>query len=409
MPFNSVGTTIIFLCLIIAVAAIPAGVIFVAIKKYFADRQISADNILKENLASLGRSFGDEFARLREEISGSLKQNREELAARSDALRLETEARLEKIRETVERSVKEMREENSKKLEEMRATVDEKLHHTLETRLSENFKLVSGLLEEVHKDMGEMRNLAVGVGDLKKVLANVKTRGTFGEIRLGAILEEILAPEQYEVNVSTRKGSSERVEFAVKLPGKGADRDETVYLPIDSKFPEAAYHALLEAYDTADTEKIKVASRMVSDEIKRCARDIRDKYLEPPATTDFGILFLPFEGLYAEVVRNTSLIETLRREYKIVVTGPATLAAFLNSLEMGFRTLAIEKRSAEVWRILASVKTEFAKFGEVLEKAREKLRQADQEIENLVGTRTRQIQSKLKGLESLPAPDDDHV
>jgi len=366
-----------------------------------------ADRI-SDSISNISRSITEGFALNRDEFRKSLKENREELSQRSDALRLETESKLEKIRETMERSLKELREENTKKLDEMRQTVDEKLHHTLERRLSENFKLVSNLLEEVHKDMGEMRNLAVGVGDLKKVLSNVKTRGTLGEIRLGAILEEILAPGQYAVNIATKKGTQEKVEYAVKLPGGSSSKNkdsDVVYLPIDSKFPESSYHALLDAYDTGDLEKIKSASRLISDEIKRCARDIRDKYLNPPDTTDFGILFLPFEGLYAEVVRQTSLIETLRREYRIVITGPTTLAAFLNSLEMGFRTLAIEKRSSEVWRILAEVKTQFDKFGDVLEKAREKIRQADSEIENLVGTRTRQIQSKLKDLESLPPPD----
>jgi DNA recombination protein RmuC len=308
---------------------------------------------------------------------------------------------LDKIRETIENRLKSLQEENTKKLDEMRATVDEKLQTTLEKRLSESFKQVSERLEQVHKGLGEMQTLATGVGDLKRVLSNVKTRGILGEIQLGNILEQILSPDQYARNIVTRKDTRENVEFAIKLPGKD-DSGQAVYLPIDSKFPLEDYHALLEAYDTGDANQVNSIAKSLESSIKKFAKDIRDKYIEPPYTTDFGIMFLPVEGLFAEVVRRTNLLETLQREYKIVVTGPTTLAAILNSLQMGFRTLAIEKRSSEVWKILGAVKTEFGRFGEVLKKAQEKITKAGEDIDELVGTRTRKIQSKLKEVEELP-------
>ena len=246
-----------------------------------------------------------------------------------------------------------------------------------------------------------MQTLATGVGDLKRVLSNVKTRGILGEIQLGNILEQILSPDQYARNIVTRKDTRENVEFAIKLPGKD-DSGQAVYLPIDSKFPLEDYHALLEAYDTGDANQVNSIAKSLESSIKKFAKDIRDKYIEPPYTTDFGIMFLPVEGLFAEVVRRTNLLETLQREYKIVVTGPTTLAAILNSLQMWFRTLAIEKRSSEVWKILGAVKTEFGRFGEVLKKAQEKITKAGEDIDELVGTRTRKIQSKLKEVEELP-------
>ncbi|MEW5692842.1 MAG: DNA recombination protein RmuC [Candidatus Hydrogenedentota bacterium] len=309
---------------------------------------------------------------------------------------------LEKIRETIENKLTSIQNDNNEKLEKMRQTVDEKLHQTLEKRLSESFTIVSERLEQVHKGLGEMQNLAVGVGDLKKVLSNVKSRGVFGEIQLANILEQILNPSQYEKNVPTKKESRENVEFAIKLPGKD-DIGHTVYLPIDSKFPLEYYYTLVDAYEQVDTLKIEVATRELETVIKRCAKDIRDKYLNPPDTTDFGIMFLPVEGLYAEVVRRTAMIEVLQREYKIVVTGPTTLAALLNSLQMGFKTLAIEKRSSEVWKVLGAVKTEFERFGDVLKKAQDKISQAGDELDTLIGTRTKQIQKKLKDVQELPS------
>ncbi|MDD3637991.1 MAG: DNA recombination protein RmuC, partial [Bacteroidales bacterium] len=280
------------------------------------------------------------------------------------------------------------------KLEKMRETVDEKLQKTLETRLGQSFELVSKQLESVQKGLGEMQTLANDVGGLKRVLSNVKTRGVLGEIQLGNILEQILAPEQYETNVKTKRSSGDHVEFAIKLPGRDEDGG-SVYLPIDAKFPQEAYHLLQTAYDEGNMAKVDEAVKILVRSIKTFAKDIRDKYLDPPYTTDFGIMFLPIEGLYAEVIRHTDLVEQLQREFKIIVTGPTTLAAILNSLQMGFKTLAIQKRSSEVWRILGEVKTEFGKFGDVLKKAQQKITEANTEIDRLVTTRTNVLTRKL--------------
>jgi DNA recombination protein RmuC len=311
-----------------------------------------------------------------------------------------TEQKLERLRDTLESSIKAMQEDNSNKLEKMRETVDEKLHKTLEERLGESFNLVSQRLEQVHKGLGEMQALATGVGDLKRVLSNVKTRGIFGEIQLEKILEQLLTVEQYDKNVATKKGSKDVVEFAVKLPGKD-DTGDVIYLPIDSKFPLDCYNNLNDAYETGEQVKIELAIKNLEANIKKSAKDIRDKYIDPPNTTDFAIMFLPIEGLYAEVLRRTSLVESLQREFKINVTGPTTLAALLNSLQMGFKTLAIEKRSSEVWKVLGAVKTEFEKFGGVLSKTQDKLNQASNELETLVGKRTKQIQRKLNSIQKL--------
>jgi DNA recombination protein RmuC len=290
------------------------------------------------------------------------------------------------------------------KLEKMRETVDEKLQKTLEARLGQSFELVSKQLESVQKGLGEMQSLANDVGGLKRVLSNVKTRGVMGEIQLGNILEQILAPEQYETNVKTKRSSGDHVEFAIKLPGRD-DNNQPVYLPIDAKFPQEAYHLLQIAYDEANAVKAEEATRTLAISIRKFAKDIRDKYLDPPYTTDFAIMFLPIEGLYAEVVRNTDLIEQLQREYKVIVTGPTTLAAILNSLQMGFKTLAIQKRSSEVWEILGAVKTEFGKFGGILEKAQKKITEASNDIDTLVGTRTRAIERRLRQVQELPAAE----
>jgi DNA recombination protein RmuC len=270
--------------------------------------------------------------------------------------------------------------------------------------LGQSFKIVSERLEAVQKGLGEMQNLANGVGDLKKVLSNVKTRGVLGEIQLGNILEQIMAPEQYEANVKTKHGSNDHVEFAIKLPGKD-DHGKQVYLPIDAKFPQENYVRLQSAYDEGDPVAVDAANRALMQSIKKFAKDIRDKYIDPPNTTDFGIMFLPIEGLFAEVVRQPELVSFLQREYKIIITGPTTLAAMLNSLQMGFKTLAIQKRSSEVWQILGAVKTEFGKFGGVLEKAQKKINEANKELDNLVGTRTRMMISKLKKVEQLPSSE----
>ena len=305
---------------------------------------------------------------------------------------------LENIRRAMVTQLSGIREENNRQLEQMRQTVDEKLQQTLNERITQSFQLVNDRLEQVYAGLGEMKTLASGVGDLKKVLSNVKTRGILGEVQLGAILEQILSPEQYEQNVKTRPYSTHYVEYAVKLPG--AD-EGTVWLPIDAKFPIDAYTQLLDAYDSGDADAVKAAGNLLEQRIKAFARDIRDKYVAPPHTTDFGIMFLPIEGLYAEVVRR-GLIETLQGEYHINIAGPTTMAALLNSLQMGFKTLAIQKRSGEVWKLLGAVKTEFDKFAVVIAAAQQRLEQAGNELDKLVGTRTRMIQRRLAEVTSLP-------
>ena len=294
------------------------------------------------------------------------------------------------------------------KLEKMRQTVDEKLHKTLEERLGKSFEVVTQQLLRVQKGLGEMQTLASGVGDLKKVLSNVKTSGVLGEIQLGNILEQVLAPEQYAANVKTKKGSDALVEFAIKMPGRNTE-EGAVYLPIDAKFPQEDYLRLQTAYENGDVLAIETSLRDLLNTIKKFARDISQKYIDPPHTTDFGIMFLPFEGLYAEVTRHPALIALLQREYKIIITGPTTLAAMLNSLQMGFKTLAIQKRSSEVWEILASVKKEFSTFGEVLEKAQKKINEADQELNKLVTTRTKMMLSKLRKVEQIESIKPDEI
>ncbi len=296
----------------------------------------------------------------------------------------------------------ELIQNTEKKLEQMRETVDEKLQKTLNERLGQSFALVSKQLESVQKGLGEMQNLAQDVGGLKKVLSNVKMRGGLGEVRLEMLLEQILAPEQYEANVKTKAGSSDLVEFALKLPGKDDD-DHVVYLPIDAKFPQEAYLQLSDAYESGDADAVESASKSLEAVIKKMARDIQDKYIDPPNTTDFGIMFLPFEGVYAEVIRRSGLVEQLQRDFHVIVTGPTTLAAILNSLQMGFKTLAIQKRSGEVWKVLGAIKTEFGKFGGLLEKAQKNLHTATNQLDELVGKRTKAIQRKLRDVESLPA------
>ena len=304
---------------------------------------------------------------------------------------------LENIRRSVDEKLESIRRENLRQLDEMRQTVDEKLQKTLEEKMNKSFSLVNERLEQVYKGLGEMQTLAVGVGDLKKVLSNVKTRGILGEIQLGAILSEILSKEQYEENIATKKGSKNVVEFAIKLPADGAG---TVYLPIDSKFPGDTYSALREAGESGDRQSIESAKKALVQRIKGEAKDIHDKYIDPPNTTEFAIMFLPFEGLYSEVV-NMGLVEVLQREYKVNIAGPSTMAALLNSLQMGFKTLAVQKRSAEVWKILGGVKTEFDKFNDVLVMTQQRLDQANKELDKLVGVRTRQIQRQLKDVESV--------
>lgn len=302
----------------------------------------------------------------------------------------------------------ELLQNTEKKLEEMRATVDEKLQKTLHERIGQSFELVSKQLENVQKGLGEMQTLAQDVGGLKRVLSNVKIRGTIGEVQLSMLLEQILAPDQYDTNVKTKPGSDKLVEFAVKLPGR-AEGDESVYLSIDAKFPKDVYEQLLDAYESGDLQRVETTSRILEQTIRSMAKDIRDKYLAPPHTTGFGIMFLPFESIYGEVTRRAALLEQLQQEYHVIVTGPTTLAAILNSLQMGFRTLAIQKRSSEVWRILGGVKAEFEKFGGLLEKAQKNLQTANNQLEEVMGKRTRAIQRQLRSVEALPAKEEQNA
>ena len=369
------------------------------LEKLFTEMQRSFERIEK--------NFREDFRLNREESRLVAKDNREELAASLRAFQESFERGIasfnqlqkEKFAALDERQ-REWVNHAEKRLEEIRQTVDEKLQQTLNERISQSFRLVNEQLANVQKGLGEMQSLAQDVGGLKRVLSNVKTRGNIGEIQLSMLLEQLLAPEQYEANVHTRKGSDAVVEFAVKLPGKD-DAREFVYLPIDAKFPKDVYEQLLDAYDAADPQQIEFAGKQLEATIKKMAKDISEKCLAPPATTDFGIMFLPFEGIYAEVVRRSALLEDLQRTYKVVVTGPTTLAAILNSLQMGFRTLAIQKHSGEVWTILGAVKKEFEKMGGMLEKAQRNLQTANGQIEEVLGTRTRAIQRRLKDVDTL--------
>lgn len=380
-------------------------------------------------MANLTKTSGDKLDGIRTESSNNAKQLREEIIAtlkgiteattqtmgelaNAQKIRLETmssaimklsdsnEKKLEAVRLTVEGKLQSIQNDNAKQLEEMRKTVDEKLQGTLEKRLGESFKQVSDRLEQVHKGLGEMQTLATGVGDLKKVLTNVKTRGTWGEIQLGLLLEQVLNPDQFSTNVATKDGG-ERVEFAIRLPGQGTDMNETVWLPIDAKFPNEDYQRLVEAQELADVEAVEAAGKQLENRVKMCARDISDKYLNPPNTTDFAILYLPIEGLFAEVIRRVGLTEITQREHRVVIAGPTTLWSILNSLQMGFRTLTIQKRSSEVWNLLAAVKTEWTKYGDILDAVQKKIQQASDTIDK-AKTRSRAVGRKLKDVQELP-------
>lgn len=353
--------------------------------------QKDTDEYQSAKFKEIDKNITEKQGEMNKAVLGSLSQ----MENRFKSFEQANEQRLEAMRDVMMKSLLAMQEDNTKKLEDMRKTVDEKLQKTLEDKMNESFKVVSERLEQVYKGLGEMQTLAVGVGDLKKVLSNVKTRGILGEIQLGAILKEILAPEQYEENVVTVPDSKNPVEFAVKLPNE----DGFVYLPIDSKFPGDAFYELQNAYEDGKPEAIKAAMNVLLTRIKAFAKDIHDKYVEPPYTTDFAIMFLPFEGLYAEVV-NQGMVEQLQSMYKVNIAGPSTMAALLNSLQMGFKTLAIQKRSAEAWAVLSSVKAEFEKFGQVLDATQQRLDQANKELDKLVGVRTRAIIRKLKDVES---------
>ena len=386
-------------------------------------RQERLEDVIKEEMIANRKETADSQRQARQELGAALKSSSESLQQRMIenigmqkdqldsfskqllALAKLNEERLEAMRQTIATQLRAIQEDNTRKLEQMRATVDEKLQSTLEKRLGESFKQVSERLEQVYKGLGEMRSLATGVGDLKKVLTNVKTRGTWGEIRLSHILEQILTPDQYDVNVATKKNSNERVEFAIKLPGQDTDKQKVVWLPIDSKFPQEDYQRLLDAQEAADKELSEKSIKNLVMRVKAEAKYIKEKYIDPPHTTDFGIMFLPVEGLYAEVLRQPVLCDILQRDFRIVITGPTTLAALLNSLQMGFRTLAIEKRSSEVWELLGVVKTEFGKFGDVLAKTKKKLREASNTIDQ-AEVRTRAIERKLRDVQQVPQSDE---
>ena len=354
---------------------------------------------ISEKLTAMDKSLSDK----QQVMNASVSEQMKNLELRLRTLEANNEQKLEAIRETVSKQLTYIQEDNNKKLDSIRATVDEKLQKTLEDKMNESFKLVSERLEQVYKGLGEMQSIASGVGDLKKVLSNVKNRGILGEIQLGAILGEILSPEQYCTDIATVPKSTNRVEFAVKLPGNG--EGERVYLPIDSKFPGDTFAALQDAYASGNPELIAAAKKKLETVVKKCASDIKEKYIYPPYTTNFGIMFLPFEGLYAEVV-NSGLVEVLQRDYSINVTGPSTMAAMLNSLQMGFKTLAIQKRSGEVWKILGAVKNEFETFELALTETQKHLKKVDDDLEKLVGVRTRQINRKLKSVESYEGVSD---
>lgn len=371
--------------------------------------------LLKSNrkqTEQLENLFRQEMKDNREELSRNIRELRTEL---NQALTLSTqqmqttlhrnlmttnEMQREKF-EAMNRQQDILVKSTEKRLDEMRIMVEEKLQKTLNERIGQSFELVRAQLENVQKGLGEMKNLAEDVGGLKKVLSNVKTRGTFGEIQLAALLEQMLSPEQYESNVKIRKNATEFVEFAIKLPGKDDGKD-VVYLPIDAKFPKDVYEQYIDAYEDGDSALMDSTSKQLENTIKRMAKDIHDKYIEPPFTTDFAIMFLPFESIYAEIIRRTVLVETLQKDYRIVITGPTTLGAILNSLQMGFRTLAIQKRTSEVWSVLGAVKTEFGKFGGMLEKIQKNLQSAGDQLEEVMGKRTRAIERKLRQVEALP-------
>lgn len=359
--------------------------------------QKNTDEIQSAKINDMDKNITEKQEKMNQTLANSMMQ----METRLKTLETVNEQKLDNMRNTIEKRLLVIQEENNKKLEDMRKTVDDKLQKTLEEKMNRSFGIISERLEQVYKGLGEMQTLANGVGDLKKVLSNVKTRGILGEIQLGAILEEILTHEQYDVNVATVPNSKNVVEYAVKMP---VDDDSFVYLPIDSKFPGDTYAALQDAYESGNPEQVKAALAALSARIKACAKDIHDKYVEVPYTTEFAIMFLPFEGLYAEVVKN-GMVEVLQREYKVNVAGPSTMAALLNSLQMGFRAVAIQKRSYEAWEVLSAVKSEFDNFAKVLESTQNRINQANKELDKLVGVRTRAIQRKLRDVQKLNSAD----
>ncbi len=382
------GRSAMEIIILILLVLIAIGMFFLLIRGNSTD--------LRQDIDTLQQGIRNEFSLMRVETTNSIKQavDSQNMVLQGEAL--ENEKRMENVRALMENRLNAIQLDNNQKLEQMREMVDKRLQATLESRISDSFKIVNDRLEQVYKGLGEMQSLAVGVGDLKKIMSNVKTRGMLGELQLGAILSEILSPEQYDANVATKKGSQSFVEFAVKMPAS----DKVVYLPIDAKFPADAYNKLLDAYDTNDGGEIQKAKQELATRIKLFAKDISDKYIDVPNTTEFAVMFLPFEGLYSEVIR-LGLFEEIQRKYRVTIAGPTTMAALLNSLQMGFQTLAIQKRSSEVWEILGAVKAEFDTFENVLSLTQKKLTAVSSELDKLVGVRTRQIQRKLKDVQSL--------
>ena len=428
--------------LIILIVLVLANIIILLLKKSGNDTpqlKVIEDSIIRfdSTIERNERTIKDEFQRNRTETNELTKTNREELAKNLTSFEVkftenirelnellrqkftdfsilqndinkQSTDNIKEVKNSVENQLVSIREDNTKQLDEMRKTVDEKLQKTLNERLSQSFETVGKQLKAVQEGLGEMKNLATDVGGLKKVLSNVKLRGGIGEIQLSMLLEQILAPEQYEANVKTKSGSSDVVEFALKLPGKD-DSGKCVWLPIDAKFPKDIYEQLQDAYEEGDQIKILAAQKNLDNTIRKMAKDISDKYIDPPNTTDFGIMFLPFEGIYAEVVRKSALLEDLQRNYKIIVTGPTTLAAILNSLQMGFKTMAIEKRSSEVWQVLGAVKKEFENFGGMLDKAQKSIRTGLNQLDDVMGKRTRAIQKKLNSVEVMSKVDSEII
>lgn len=422
--------------LILLIAIVILQLIIILKQKGALDIERPLRNLSQTLEDRINNIIKDEMGRNREEINKNSSQNRMELSqsikSLTDSLNTQitnignmqnrqlevvssqlidflkkNQDGLDKIRQSVEEKLTQIQNDNNKKLEEMRQTVDEKLHSTLENRLSQSFQNISERLEALYKQLGEIQSLTTGVNDLKRALTNVKVRGIWGEVQLANIISEILTKEQYEENVATKKGSSDRVEFAVKLPGKD-DLNRCVYLPIDAKFPQEDYQRLLDAQEEGNKEEVEFARKQLENRIKQEAKSIFEKYIDPPNTTDFAIMFLPTESLFAEVIRDVGLIETLQREYKVIVTGPTTISALLNSLQMGFRTLAIEKRSSEVWALLGAVKTEFTKFGDILEKTQKKLQEASNTIET-AAKKTKTIERKLKSVQELPIEESERI
>ena len=371
-------------------------------EEFHLNRQEANENAkaTREELKKTLEEFGRQFAQNVKDLNFLLREKFEDFSKNQNEINKSVNNNIKDIRETVEKQLNAIREDNTRQLEEMRVTVDEKLQKTLNERLSQSFETVSKQLQAVQEGLGEMKNLATDVGGLKKVLSNVKMRGGIGEVQLSMLLEQILAPDQYEANVKTKKSSHDVVEFAIKLPGKDDD-NQVVWLPVDAKFPMDRYEELQDAYEDGDLSLVQAAQKKLEDAVKKMAKDISEKYIDPPNTTDFGIMFLPFEGIYAEVVKKASLLGELQNKYKIIVTGPTTLAAILNSLQMGFKTLAIQKRSSEVWQVLGAVKTEFNKFGGMMEKAQKNIQTGLNQLDEVMGVRTRAIKRKLKDVETL--------